>query len=314
MKNLILNLIILMLTCSAGIAQSVGINSDGSAPDASAMLDVKSTSKGFLPPRLTQAQRGSISGAATGLLVYQTDGNTGYYFFDGANWLHLNAGTAEITPAGIIQEFGGITAPSGYLICDGSAVSRTTYSSLFAAIGTNYGTGDGSTTFNLPDLRQRVPVGKNSSGTFNTLGGTGGAEITTLSIANLPSHTHDVNPASFTSASESAHTHSINPPSTTTSSDGSHTHSYVDEHESSREMVDYPDETWVSDIQTAETKTTGSAGNHTHTVNIASFTSGAGSSHTHAVDVPNTTSSSVGSGTSFSNIQPYIVVNYIIKY
>lgn len=310
----LLSMMAAILLTSVTFAQSVGINADGSAPDASAMLDVKSTTKGFLPPRLTQQQRTAIPGAATGLLVYQTDGSSGYYFFDGTSWVQLNAGTTESTPSGIIQQFGGSTAPSGYLICDGSAVSRTTYSSLFAAIGTSYGAGDGSTTFNLPDLRQRVPVGKHSSGTFSMLGSTGGAENTTLSVSNLPSHAHDVNPASFTSGSESSHTHSINPPSTTTSSDGNHTHSYVDEHESSREQVDYPDETWVSDTQTSETKTTGAAGNHTHTVNIASFTSGAGSSHTHAVDVPNTTSTAVGSGTSFSNVQPYIVVNYIIKF
>lgn len=310
----LLSMMAAILLTSVTFAQSVGINADGSAPDASAMLDVKSTTKGFLPPRLTQQQRTAIPGAATGLLVYQTDGSAGYYFFDGTSWVQLNAGTTESTPAGIIQQFGGTSAPTGYLICDGSAVSRTNYSSLFTAIGTSYGAGDGSTTFNLPDLRQRVPVGKHSSGTFSMLGGTGGAENTTLSVSNLPSHAHDVNPASFTSGSESSHTHSINPPSTTTSSDGNHTHSYVDEHESSRDQVDYPDETWVSDTQTAETKTTGSAGSHTHTVNIASFTSGAGSSHTHAVDVPNTTSTAVGSGTSFSNVQPYIVVNYIIKF
>ena len=61
--------------------------------------------------------------------------------------------------AGIIQMFAGATPPSGWLICDGSAVSRTTYATLFAAIGTTWGTGDGSTTFNLPDLRGRAPIG-----------------------------------------------------------------------------------------------------------------------------------------------------------
>lgn len=78
-------------------------------------------------------------------------------------------------PAGSIIQWSSNTAPANWLICDGSAVSRETYSSLFAAIGTTYGAGNGTTTFNLPDLRGRVAVGRNS-GTFGTLGATGGAE------------------------------------------------------------------------------------------------------------------------------------------
>lgn len=65
------------------------------------------------------------------------------------------------TPTGTIQAYAGSTAPAGYLVADGSAVSRTTYAALFAVIGTTYGAGDGSTTFNLPDLRGRAAVGLN---------------------------------------------------------------------------------------------------------------------------------------------------------
>lgn len=90
-------------------------------------------------------------------------------------------------PAGAIMGYGGTTAPGGYLLCDGSAISRTTYGHLFTAIGTTYGVGDGSTTFNVPDLRQRFPLGKATSGTGSTLGGTGGAI----------DHTHTVTPASL---------------------------------------------------------------------------------------------------------------------
>lgn len=78
-------------------------------------------------------------------------------------------------PSGVTLPYGGTTAPSGYFLCDGSTVSRTTYAGLFAILGTTYGAGDGSTTFNLPDLRQRFPMGKAVSGTGSTLGGTGGA-------------------------------------------------------------------------------------------------------------------------------------------
>lgn len=93
----------------------------------------------------------------------------------------------EPMPPGITLPYGGAAAPSGYLLCDGSAVSRTTYAGLFAILSTTYGAGDGSTTFNVPDLRQRFPMGKAVSGTGSTLGGTGGAI----------DHTHAVTPASL---------------------------------------------------------------------------------------------------------------------
>lgn len=91
------------------------------------------------------------------------------------------------TPVGSISLFAGATAPTGWLICDGSAVSRTTYANLFSVIGTTYGTGDGSTTFNIPNLKGKVPVGLNSSDTdFDTLGETGGEKEHTLVEGELP--------------------------------------------------------------------------------------------------------------------------------
>ena len=98
------------------------------------------------------------------------------------------------TPVGSISLFAGTTAPNGWLICDGSAVSRTTYADLFAVIGTTYGTGNGSTTFNIPNLKGRVPVGLNSNDTaFDTLGETGGEKEHRLTIDEMPSHNHSVN-------------------------------------------------------------------------------------------------------------------------
>jgi hypothetical protein len=94
-------------------------------------------------------------------------------------------------PPGVTLPYGGSSAPSGYLLCDGSAISRTTYAALFAILSTTYGVGDGSTTFNLPDLRQRFPMGKAASGTGSTLGGTGGAI----------DHSHTVTPAALNSIS-----------------------------------------------------------------------------------------------------------------
>ena len=90
---------------------------------------------------------------------------------------------APLTPTGTIAMFGGSSSPSGWHICDGSPISRSTFAALFGVIGTTFGIGDGSTTFNLPDLRGRAPFGKAAAGTFTTLGGSGGTE-------SLPSHQH----------------------------------------------------------------------------------------------------------------------------
>ena len=105
----------------------------------------------------------------------------------------LNVGDgADATPTGVIFPFGGVAAPSGYLLCDGAAVSRTTYSGLFAVVGTVFGVGDGSTTFNLPDTQGKVPVGIGASGVA-ALGDVGGEQEHTLSEAEMPDHDHSVN-------------------------------------------------------------------------------------------------------------------------
>ena len=101
---------------------------------------------------------------------------------------------------GVVQLFAGSSAPSGWLICNGQAVSRTTYAALFAVIGTTYGAGDGSTTFNVPNLVDKTVRGSNS------LGKTGGADTVTLTTANMPAHTHGV--GTLATNNTGAHTHS----------------------------------------------------------------------------------------------------------
>lgn len=87
------------------------------------------------------------------------------------------------TPIGLISEFGGSVAPDGWLMCDGSEVSREEYSLLFDAIGTAYGEGDGSTTFNLPSMAGRTAIGSSAS---HALGSTGGEESHSLTASELP--------------------------------------------------------------------------------------------------------------------------------
>lgn len=102
-------------------------------------------------------------------------------------------GAQKPLPAGQIRPFAGTVAPNGWMLCDGTAISRTTYASLFTVLGTKYGSGDGSTTFNLPDFKGRIPVGYDASQTeFDNLGEKGGAKTVTLTEAQLPSHTHGI--------------------------------------------------------------------------------------------------------------------------
>jgi len=111
-----------------------------------------------------------------------------------------NTNTSD-TPPGAILQFAGSSAPANWLLCDGALVSRTTYANLFTAIGTQYGAGDGATTFKLPDLRGRVPVGvgqatgtdaNGQAFTNRILAATGGGETHTLTEAELPAHDHNI--------------------------------------------------------------------------------------------------------------------------
>lgn len=131
---------------------------------------------------------------------------------DGSNGQVLNTdgsgqlGWASAFSSGMLMPYAGGSAPSGWLLCYGQAISRTTYAALFSAIGTTYGTGDGSTTFNVPDLRGRVIAGQddmggtsadrltNQSGGLDgdTLGATGGSETHTLTEAELAAHSHSL--------------------------------------------------------------------------------------------------------------------------
>jgi len=111
---------------------------------------------------------------------------------DNIEFVKIYPSTGNI-PTGTISQFAGNLAPTGWLIADGSEISRTTYANLFALIGELYGNGDGSTTFNLPDLKGKVVVGLDSEdSSFDTMGETGGEKehLLTSSESGIPAHTH----------------------------------------------------------------------------------------------------------------------------
>jgi microcystin-dependent protein len=180
------------------------------------------------------------------------------------------AWSASATPSGVIMDFAGSAAPTGYLLCDGTAYSRTTYSALYAAIGTTWGAGDGSTTFNVPDLRGRTAIGAGSGSglTTRSLAANGGEET------HLLLSSESGNPALTTGPQSADHTHNLPNTTTFTLSPGG-----------------------GLALMTAQYYLAG--GN--------SATSGTSNGHTHSITANN-------AANAHNNMQPFAVVNKIIKY
>jgi microcystin-dependent protein len=194
------------------------------------------------------------------------------YYDDGTSkqWVEMVSSAVPavntIMPSGTVVQTARATAPDLWLLCQGQAISRTTYPSLFLAIGTSYGSGDGSTTFNIPNLQGRVPVGK-GAGTFAALGATGGAETHTLSTTEMPSHTH----------TQDAHNHSV----TTNSA--------------------------------AEATTIGGYSPTYMRMFFGTDRAGSILNYSTAMQTTIATNQNTGGGAAHNNLQPYIVLNYMIK-
>ena len=183
-----------------------------------------------------------------------------------------------LAPVGTVLPFAGSAAPTGWLLCNGQTVSRTTYADLFAVVGTTYGAGNGSTTFALPDLGGRVPAGKEATATRltsggagvdgATLGAVGGTQTHTLSSAQIPGHTH-------TASTDTA---------------AAHTHSGIVTGTGSLTNISVGGATSVGTPNSSGS--TASGGAHSHVVTVNANTGGDGA---------------------HNNTQPTIVLNYIVK-
>ena len=237
----------------------------------------------------------NLAGGGAGQLPYQSASGTTAMLAAGTagNLLQSNGTSAPSwvaspgVPTGSVFPYIASTAPTGYLLADGSAVSRTTYATLFAVIGTSYGAGNGSTTFNVPDMRGRFPLGSgtgtglNASGTgapsgttqtARSLGQWGGEETNLLTTKEMPSHNHN-----GATQGAGSHYHTFGKPALSyVSPNGTTTVSVP-----SGTMHRFSDSDGVNDTDTAA--------NHTHTID------------------------SQGGGGRHNNVPPFVVLNFIIK-
>lgn len=247
-----------------------------------------------------------------------------------ANTTHTHPEFNAVVPTGAMLDFAGSTAPTGFLLCDGAAVSRTTYSALFAVIGTTYGAGNGSTTFNVPDSRMRTSLGGPSAG--YALGASDSVAATSrfpYHGHSLPAHTHTATTSvasyindhlvgasssgvtgsagghSHTAASAGAHTHTTGTPSnspvnTWSISGNSGTNSMP-------RAAQYDAHTHTAASAGAHTHSTDTTGAHTHTI--------PGHSHSVPMDHTHTATTSINSALVLTDNtwMHYLVVNKIIK-
>ena len=210
---------------------------------------------------------------------------------------------------GAIKPWTKATAPDGYLLCDGAAVSRTTFADLFAVIGTTYGVGDNSTTFNVPNLQGKMPQGFDGN-TYN-LAGTGGANTVTVAVTNNQAATNATNQSvtitgsisntSLTCAQLASHKHAIaTSPFTETNPEGGTSQKFMSGNCSVPGTQARKVPTYNNNVSTNVGSGTGH--NHSHTLS-GTLTGNITTTLTGAV---------TASGT--NSFSPFVVVNYIIKH
>jgi microcystin-dependent protein len=217
------------------------------------------TVTGMTAERMQEIEDASVVDGAVDvagdLTLYQRDGTP----IAAGNVKGPVGDTGTAAPTGGMVLWPTETPPANWLLCEGQAVSRTTYNALFAVLGTTYGAGDGSTTFNLPNMKGRVVVGLDPAQTeFDTMGETGGAKTHTLTEAEMPSHTHVQNP---------------------------HDH----------------------DMTVRTSSTAGGA------APMAGSVSGSGGTDTSNIQNTTAVNQNTGGGGAHNNLQPYIVLRWMVK-
>ena len=194
-----------------------------------------------------------------------------------------------VNPVGAITCYAGVNAPEGWLFCDGSEVSKITYATLYSVIGNLYGSPVNSNNFILPDLTLKFPLGKN-----NNLGTSGGNQTITLTTNQLPSHTH-----SGVTDTSGLHNH--------TATDSGHNHLYDDAYFAENRGGGNIYGTGANtDTDNAYYYREPTPSTYTGYANITVGNSG---SHTHTF-----TTNSTGSGSSINIMNPYLALNYIIRF
>ena len=290
------------VTLKTGNAAQFYCDGAGSGAEVVRGLDNLEIAKLDASGAVTMASTVAVTGAVTLTAALTTaNGGTGLtsytagdlpYYATGTTFTKLGIGSAlqvlktnagatapawstetDLCPVGSIVMYGAAAAPTNWLLCDGSAVNRVTYADLFTAIGTTYGSGDGSATFDLPDMQSRFPIGYDGGSSY-PLAGTGGATTdtptlsgtnagTTLSASQIPAHQHGGVTTGWPSGSWTGGTGAV------------------------QTAID------VSGDSTAS-----------GSVNLSLENTGGGSSHTHTWS---------GTSTAVDILPPYLVVNYIIK-
>jgi len=186
---------------------------------------------------------------------------------------------------GTIQQWAGDGSflPNGWLVCQGQAVSRSSYPDLFEIIGTQYGPGDNTTTFNLPDLRSRLPMGAGQGAglSSHSIGQKSGVESVTINTSQMPAHTHTANHDHGNVVTTSAGTHSHPIPSVVGVGSGTN-----------------PAGLGTFSIAGQRDYSTDPAGDHAHSVDLPEWSGNTGSS---------------GGNASHDNMPPFSVVNFIIR-
>ena len=209
-----------------------------------------------------------------------------------------------LPPIGSMQPFVGDAAPQGWLLCDGAEYDQTTFPRLSAMCGTKFGTAVAG-KFKVPDLRGRVIAGVNTGDSdFSTVGKTGGVKQVSITISNLPEHSHTVSGTVAVNSATQSHTHSG-----TTDLGGSHDHGGVVTSGATSNNTSTGG--GAARINSVSTGRSGTGLSHSHTFNTAS----GDTSHSHTASMTATASSGggVGSPTALPIVQPYISLRYIIR-